>query len=185
MKTKICTKCGEVKNYELFCIEKRALDGHTSECKLCMSNRCREYRHSEKGKLQQKIYYIKNREKIIKKSCDWSKKNPESMRARGKRYSKRHPDRVKERHRIYNLKYRNIIAERLRKWRMNNPEKAKNANKRSNGKRRHPEEYDYYVIDRLCSGAILEKKDIPQELIESKRELIRNKRLRELLKEAS
>lgn len=89
---KVCTKCGEEKELELFVKNKQCKNGYAGTCKLCFSeysanwyqknkNRLKPIRkewakiNKEKIKIKDKIYYYNNKEKILKYSADWYQKN--------------------------------------------------------------------------------------------------------------
>ena len=62
MERKICTHCNIEKNVEDFY-------NKYTECKICNRNRClkRYYRNQDKLSNQRKIYYEKNRERLLQK----------------------------------------------------------------------------------------------------------------------
>ena len=59
--TKQCTKCGETKALEFFYRFKRAKDGRTTACKVCLNNSYTDKR---------KLYYSNNREYLKKKMIE-------------------------------------------------------------------------------------------------------------------
>jgi len=76
--TKICTDCGEPKDFSEFSPRKHGKNGLNSQCKSCRSKDAREYR-------------LENKEKYIENNRNWRKNNPGkySKRTRGyvlKRY---------------------------------------------------------------------------------------------------
>lgn len=73
MEEKKCSKCGEVKPISEFG-NLRGKVGGMSQCKVC--NRKRGKEHNDKNTDKIKLYYLKNRERIIKRVCDNNKKNP-------------------------------------------------------------------------------------------------------------
>lgn len=89
---KICNKCGEEKQLDLFLKNKQCKNGYAGICKKCSSkysadwykkNKIRlkpirqEWAKINKEKIKKidKIYYKKNKEKILKYSADWYQKN--------------------------------------------------------------------------------------------------------------
>lgn len=64
MKTKVCTKCGEMKSSDMFSVDNRTKDGLQCWCKKCQN----EYRHvaakkkklREKNTLLKKVYYYRD-----------------------------------------------------------------------------------------------------------------------------
>lgn len=81
MKEKRCTRCGVVKSLDYFYNEKRALDGRTSQCKLCFSVTQKLYhkKHRKEHNNKCKEYYINNKIKFIllgiKDRCKNTKKH--------------------------------------------------------------------------------------------------------------
>ena len=65
MERKICTHCNIEKNIEDFY-------NKYTECKICNRNRClkRYYQNKDKLSNQRKIYYEKNRERLLQKQND-------------------------------------------------------------------------------------------------------------------
>ncbi len=114
MKTKRCSKCGEVKPFSEFNKDKRAKDKLRSECKECR----KEYRekNSEYNKNWQKNnpeyfknYHQKNKEQILKKQKKWWENNPEYM----KEWKENNPEKVKENKKKFNKRYFSIPKNRL------------------------------------------------------------------------
>jgi len=62
--TKACTKCGEVKDLELFHPSKVNKDGRTSHCRDCRNSARREYGRNNKKELnkQRREWYVGNRD---------------------------------------------------------------------------------------------------------------------------
>lgn len=67
---KKCVKCGELRENDRFCREKRVVDGLTAKCRKCRSEEQHNYKKTEKGKEWWENYYKKNSEKIRKKMKD-------------------------------------------------------------------------------------------------------------------
>jgi len=98
---KKCTKCGEMKGYELFNKHSGKKDGFASNCKECekqsridRADKIREYNKSEGGKKRTKTYKEKNKEK----SSEYQKKynsnlEPEVRRKRDREYMRKRKER--------------------------------------------------------------------------------------------
>ena len=84
---KKCLKCGMISLKSNFHKNKNRNDGLQSRCKFCVNE-----------------YYLKNNEKIILKTRDWSKNNPEKVKQNQKKYNEQN----KEKRNIY-LKNRREI----------------------------------------------------------------------------
>lgn len=164
MKTKICQKCGKEKEVNEYHKRSSACDGYDYWCKTCRARwACK--------------YHKKNAKRIIERTRKWQKENPNKVNANSRLYYKKHSEKVKKRYRIYNKTHRNQLAERLRVWRALNPEKIKETNKRTNGKRKNFIYYDSYIIQLLCQSSSVSPLDISQILIETKREHLKLLRL--------
>jgi hypothetical protein len=115
MITKICTKCGEEKDLENFCVDKRLADQHASECKSCKLKRDakwfaehpekrKEYNARSKAKCPpEKIkeysarYYSKHSEQIIQYSALWHAKHPDKSRAYSAKWSRTENGKISRR----------------------------------------------------------------------------------------
>lgn len=109
MKTKACSKCGEVLPLSEFYICRSAKDGLQAKCKKCirkyyMENRDRRraynriyYKeHEEEMKANAKNRYINNKEEILVYNAQWQKDNPDKTRAATKRWMDKHPEKAIE-----------------------------------------------------------------------------------------
>ena len=173
-KTKRCSKCGEVKAVGEFYRNQRERDGHSRRCRVCAlqdSNRRRK-ENPEKVREAQSKYKKKNREKLKVQGAAYYKKNQE--RCRKARRDRRKADIKKA-----------LKAER--KWATNNREK-----RLSQARRRHKENperrratarkiraklSDGYVASHIRLATGLKTSQIPQSVIDCKREYIRLIRL--------
>ena len=77
---KLCSKCGNISLKSNFHKNKNRKDGLQSRCKFCVNE-----------------YYLKNNDKIILKTTDWSKNNPEKVKQNQKKYNEQN----KEKRNIY------------------------------------------------------------------------------------
>ena len=123
-------------------------------CKLCAIERKRKWRNDNQEKLKEynKEYYKKNSEKVKKKFQSWYVDNKE---------------RYVEKCKVWALANVERIRSNSRKWTRDNPEKVMINNRRS-----MVEISDSYVRNKLG----LKKVDVPQEVIELKRQHIILKR---------
>jgi len=106
---KKCTKCGEVKSLTEFNKQNGHRDGIRAECKKCL----REYKHQ---------YYIKKREKCIKKARQWAIENSGKTRQYIKKWRINNSERLSERNKKYRVEHHEQCLERNKKWRDENPE---------------------------------------------------------------
>ena len=108
---KKCKKCDTMKIFDCFSKNRSATDGLERYCKEC-------------DNLKKKIYYRKNRYKILEKS----KKRYEKNKQNRKIYNKQYYSKNKQNRKIYNKQYysknTDKILERGRKYNKNNKEKV-------------------------------------------------------------
>ena len=127
------------------------------------------------GLLSEKDIKIVNKKYLICKLCKketnkkWAKKNPERVKCHTKKWQKKNPEKIRN---------------NMKKWERNNPEIVKDRNKKYKEKHREvlKSKYketiiklpDWYVARNLTK--LLKYKEIPKELIEAKRLLMKIKR---------
>ena len=112
METKICTKCGEKlplsKDY--FPIRIGSKDGFRNECKKCKSK-------------YTKNYYSQNREKTIKKNCEYRKANWGTFLETRKKHSETNKDILAEKRKLYYRKNKLVISAKKKVYALKNKEK--------------------------------------------------------------
>jgi len=89
-KTKVCTKCGELKNISEFYTHPTGADGFTARCKECLRKKVA-------------VYAKENPEKVRASVARSRNKNPEIYRAFRKKYEHNNPEKVA----ASKLRYRN------------------------------------------------------------------------------
>ena len=109
MDTKICTKCGEEKNLSEFSFRKDN-NKFRNECKKCRSLiECNNRKENiELYKKRSKVYYINNKEKILKSVKQYYEKNKEKIKEKGKRYYIKNKERIDKR----NVKYHTELRQK-------------------------------------------------------------------------
>ena len=85
---KLCKKCDSIKTLDSFGKHKGHADGFQSVCKICKSKIDKQYREKDlfKARLKSRLYYQKNRERLL---------------ANVKEYANNNPEKIKESHRVY------------------------------------------------------------------------------------
>ncbi len=76
MDSKTCTKCNIEKPLDEFKKQSSTKDGYSYACKVCLA-------------LVAKSYYKKNQEKLINKSVNWAKENPDKYKKYQKNYERK------------------------------------------------------------------------------------------------
>ena len=105
--TKICSKCGEEIDIELFVKDE-------NRCKLCRSIQDREYRqkNADKIRITEREYRQKNADKLKKINSKWHQKNADKVRERMREYRQKNADKLSEYFSIYNKKNACLIIAR-------------------------------------------------------------------------
>ena len=148
---KVCSKCGELKGIDEFNVDKRASDGHQSQCKEC------EKKYKEEHKKQIKEYkkkYNKEHEEQIK---EYKKKYYEEHKEQIKEYDKKrweeHKEQMNERNKKYKKEHKEQIKEYKKKYNEEHEEQIKEYNK----------EYKKKYWEELCDEAITKTKTIIEQ----------------------
>lgn len=79
---------------------------------------------------KKKKYYLKNREKIIKRVIEYNKLHKDKRKEYVKKYELNHKESIRKQKEIYGKLYKDKIKNRTNKYRMNNIEKIKDYNKK-------------------------------------------------------
>lgn len=102
---KVCSKCKEWKELNLFGTQKRGLAGRRSRCKKCESD------YHKKWKAENwDSYKVENAERIKEKHREWVKNNPEASRERSRRWMRAN----KEKNRAKMNKWQKVNLDRRR-----------------------------------------------------------------------
>lgn len=166
---KTCTKCHNTKPLTEFHSNRKTLDGLQPWCKSCRSahakakydpDKQRAYRadNADAIRARKQAYLAANRQKEADRIARWAKANPDKARAIKRRHADKHGDRD---------------IKRLQQFIAEHPDR------KNMGRKELRDEYVAYVMTRRSK--LLEPTDIPQGLIDAKREQLRI--LRELRKE--
>ena len=135
METKICSKCKEEKDYNLFGVDKKRKDGLRLHC-----NDCR--------KLESKIYREKNPEKRKKTISEYYNNNKETIKEKGLNYKILNHDKLKETKNKSYHKNKEKHKERIKEYRKNNKIR------RAQYQKKLLENNIIYKISQLCRSRI-------------------------------
>ena len=142
------------------------------------------------NKEYQRKWYIKNRERLLKKQSDYRKENNDEVRKkdrirhqknkeiisiRGSEYRNEHRDEIKERMARYYAENIERISMKNLEYRKENKDSIRKKDK-AYRKKNIGELTDSYVLSTLTRGRDLTRSDIPHELIEVKRVILLAKR---------
>jgi hypothetical protein len=152
---KICSTCKELKPLEAFSKDKRAKDGLCYRCKIC-------------SKALMQDWYAANRDRLIAKARANELADPEKARHKKREYAARHPDRVRESNRKYAAKP--DVRDRQRQ----DPRRLAYLKKR--GKETRENLADEYVRRVMAQKLSITGSQIPQELVDAQREIMKIKR---------
>lgn len=121
---KICTKCNRklkiVNSFHKCSVRE---DGFSAYCKDCNKKYRREH-------------YLKNKEKIIKQTLEWRRKNLGLVKEKAREWQRKNQDKLKKARDKYKENHPEKQREASKKWILNNREKRRIIARRSNTKRR-------------------------------------------------
>lgn len=140
--TKQCSKCKEIKSFDLFTVVKGKPG---SWCKACKAKTDKEFRdgHKDVLKIKQQIYYEKNKDAINEYKHEWYEENKEAILLDRKTYYEEHTEEV---------------LQNNAKWRHDNIDKKREQDRKYNAEhKQEKKEYDHNY--RIENKAILNEKD--------------------------
>jgi hypothetical protein len=119
---KVCTKCGEEKNKDLFCKHRGHSDGLSSNCKTCDNARSNAYYASDKAAaaIRNKKYNIEHKDEISKNRKQYYQANKEDIKAQARGYSVENKAKILAAHQRYYQKNIDAITEYKRQWYIEN-----------------------------------------------------------------
>jgi len=131
LRSKVCSRCGEVRGIGDFAKNRRYKDGLTNVCRACRSayNRERYLVRREEVLKQFRAWRAKNKEKIRVYQKDYRNENRDRLRPLAKEYYKRHRTRIIERNKKYYEDHKEACQARRKLWRLKNEEKVRGYNK--------------------------------------------------------
>ena len=173
--TKTCNKCNEPKTLDLFYTNKKYHLGVIGTCIECHKNQAKEWRASEHGQSIRISHYNLKKETILEKSKIYREKNKKEISNKRKEYRKNNLDTVARKNKMYYENNKEKTLNHNKEYRKNNPEKTKQAAKRDYDRSSNnlTDRYVRNIIKRHY-GTV---KEIPQEIIELKRIIIKTYRL--------
>ena len=156
---KQCSKCKELKDLSMFHKDKGGELGVYASCKLCR-------------KLVSQKYWEGNKEKIYKRSRKWVSENRDWVYNYKKDYAEKNKELIRSWARDYVKRNKNIVYARGKTYRESNRDMI-------NGKKRLLVKNlgDSYIKQKLCRDNILSHKDIPQEMVEARRQYMKLNRI--------
>lgn len=94
--TKVCTKCGIEKGLKGFRKQKNGRLGRSTECRVCLYNRKKEWKKDNLDKIRSydREWYKNNREKVLKRCLNRYKKDPKKILVQNKKWRQENPDKV-------------------------------------------------------------------------------------------
>lgn len=116
---KICTQCGKEKLLTEYRTDKRASNGHRSECAECTRKYTREWRQCniEKVRAYHRRWYKENKDTAQDYMQKWREKNPNYDRQQAQAWAIAHPEQRKETQRAYFERTREAHRQRERTYR--------------------------------------------------------------------
>lgn len=170
-------------------------------CVLCEREAKKKYRDNNRKKINEaervryknnsqsaRSRYINNKDAILKRSKEYYKNNKDRVLERHKIYSIKNSAKIRETKKIYHKANKSQIYLKSRKYALEHPQKIKEYKNKSLRKSR-AELGDCYlkyniVLFLKSRGVKISHKDIPQRLIDMKRDgIIETRRIKALKKE--
>lgn len=135
---KACRRCGKATPIEEYSINKYHKDGHSSYCKECEKEKNREYRlaNPEIIKNNAKKWNTENREYVKEKRRQYQAVNRDKFSSYGKKHYAKNKEAIAKKHKEYADSHKDEARARAAKWRLNNIEKAREAQRRHGRKKR-------------------------------------------------
>ena len=139
---KTCSRCGETKPLDAFCVDRSMKSGRTSACKKCrLEQRKRwEENNPEHHLALRRRHYNKHRDRLLAEKKARRDADPEAARAAERRYYENNRNKLLEKARRYYWTHREEVlayhaqyreerpgesAARMRRWREDNPDAAR------------------------------------------------------------
>lgn len=139
---KVCKKCKIEKDESCFSKKSDNSSGLQSACKECWAG-------------HQKRYYRAHRERILKRTSEWNKENPEKACAASLRWNARNREQVRATSRAWKSRNPKRASEIRRAWDVRNPEKVR-AGRRAQEARRYKTDVRFKImriLRRACRRA--------------------------------
>lgn len=131
---KRCSTCKEHKSLNNFSKDKSRKDGFSWRCKSCHAEMNKKYsktpKYREKQRIKANVRYHANKDEL-------------NAKARADRLSNLEEKRLYARN--WRASRKEIVNEKQKQWRINNPDKAKDSNRRSKNRRRGAK-VEHYTI---------------------------------------
>lgn len=174
--TKTCSKCGEVKELNMFGKRKEGANGLSAFCKKCKAIVMYKYRQKNIVKLRERekeLYYISHEENKSK-SRENRAKNVNVYRETNKAWYNKNKVKIREVSNRYRKSRGDFFKVITKQWHLDHPESKKNMDAKrieniTNG-------YLLNLVSGSLSLAVSERKLIPIEYLELKRTQILLKR---------
>ncbi len=141
---KLCTQCKESKPLLAFFRDKSRKDGYAHRCKEC-------------SKTNYAAWYQDNKERVSKRQADWHLANRERSLARSAAWRNSHREHIQARDAAYYKAH----------------QQQKRESSRARSKQGAEQLSDTYVRQVLTDGTSLRYRDVPQSLVDAKREHLR------------
>lgn len=136
---KTCTSCKILQPFENFNKDKYKIDGLTSSCKKCVSDKWKRYKEQNAEQLRERQNASrreerrKNPEKVRAKERELYQKSKEKCKEYDRRYREKHALKIKERRKLYRIKNSDKLKLANKLWRLRNSDKIKQRIKRNSG----------------------------------------------------
>jgi DNA-binding TFAR19-related protein (PDSD5 family) len=129
---KTCFRCNKEYPITSFSLNKTHKDGHGSYCKECLKEKNREYRikNPEKIKNNAKLWAEKNKDYVREKQKQYQREHKEQFSGYQKKHYNKNKQKINQKNKVYADAHKEETRERGHRWRINNPEKAREVQRR-------------------------------------------------------
>lgn len=176
IKSKTCNICRVEKPITDFHKSKSQKFGVTSICKICACAKAKEWKLNNPDKVlinrKKPTEVLKNRER----AKEWAKNNPEKYKERQDKYRIENADALKAKKSNYQKENWDARKNYHKKWCNKNQKHVRTYCKTQLARSRKNLD-DWYIRSMLSQNSTLKSSDIPQGLVEAKKEQIKIKRL--------
>lgn len=140
MNTKVCSKCKEELQMDMFVLHSTCKDGYNNICKMCQSQYNKEYREKNKDSIKEKAkrrrdenrddinakkreYYQEHKEEILQKCAEYRESHKEEKAERDKKYAQEHKEQRQQYQKEYREANKEKNAEYQKEYRIKNKDR--------------------------------------------------------------
>jgi len=173
----ICTTCKNTLPSSSFYLQRDSKSGFQSSCINCKKEYNKKMRDSEEGRAKGKIYRELNKDRKKESGILYRIENKEKLAKKAKKYALDNPEKSSIASNKHYKKNKIKLDDRTKLFRINNPERALEIARKSKTKMKDSLSDSYVKSIIVGTNKGMSRLDIPKELIELKRIIIKTERL--------